>query len=131
MATLGFTRGAGRHFVHPATKLVVEFVAWPVTVGDEVLHRWARIRTPVGTLQVLTVTQCVKDRLAAFYHWRDSQSLEQALLVAAEHRVSARELARWSRKEGHLPDYEEFRRRLLALRRSRRRTATAKPSPRR
>lgn len=120
MATLGFARGAGRHFEHPATRLVVEFVAWPVTVGEEVLHRWARLRTPVGTLQVLTPTQCVKDRLAAFYHWRDSQSLEQALLVAAGHRVAAKELARWSRAEGHQRDYAEFRRRLLAIRNGRR-----------
>jgi hypothetical protein len=26
-------------------------------------------------------TDCVKDRLAAFYHWGDRQGLEQAILV--------------------------------------------------
>ncbi len=36
MSELGFSPGAGRHFVHPATRLVVEFVAWPVTLGEEV-----------------------------------------------------------------------------------------------
>lgn len=29
MAKLGFKRGPVMHFEHPATKLVVEFVAWP------------------------------------------------------------------------------------------------------
>lgn len=112
MSGLGFRRGAGRHFEHPATRLVVEFVAWPVTVGDEIVRKWARIRTPVGTLQVLTATQCVKDRLAAFYHWRDAQSLEQAVLVARSRRISMKELARWSAAEGHSEGFEEIRRRL-------------------
>lgn len=117
MAELGFQRGPGRHFEHPATPLVVEFVAWPVTVGEEVVRRWSRIRTPSGVLQVLTPTQCVKDRLAAFYHWRDTQGLEQALLVATEKRVAMGELARWSVAEGHSEDFEEFRRRLRRMRR--------------
>ena len=117
MSKLGFRRGTGRHFEHPSTKLVVEFVAWPLTVGDEVVRKWARIRTPAGTLQILTPTQCIKDRLAAFFHWRDSQSLEQALLVGTTHRISMIELARWSLAEGHAQDYEEFRRRLRSLRR--------------
>jgi hypothetical protein len=117
MADLGFTRGTGRHFEHSATKLVVEFVAWPVTVGEEIVRKWAKMPTPAGTLQILTPTQCIKDRLAAFYHWRDSQSLEQALLVGKSHRISMKELERWSRAEGHAEDYEEFRRRLLRSRR--------------
>lgn len=117
MAGLGFTRGAGRHFEHPSCRFVVEFVAWPVTLGDEVVHRWARRRTPAGTLHILTPTQCVKDRLAAFFHWRDGQSLEQALLVARSNRVSMKELERWAGAEGHGGDFEEFHRRLAELRR--------------
>jgi hypothetical protein len=116
MSKLGFSRGTGRHFEHPLTKLVVEFVAWPVTVGDEVVRKWARLRTPAGTLQILTPLQSVKDRLAAFYHWRDPQSLQQALLVAKSHRVSMRTIKSWSASEGHLDDFEEFRRRLERMR---------------
>jgi hypothetical protein len=117
MSDLGFTRGAGRHFEHRSTTLVVEFVAWPVTVGDEVVRKWAQIPTPAGKLQILTPTQCIKDRLVAFFHWRDSQSLEQALLVGKTHRIAMKELARWSLAEGHAPDFEEFRRRLRSIRR--------------
>jgi len=128
MCKLGFTQGAGRHFEHPSTRLVVEFVAWPLTVGDEVVQRWARIPTPAGLLQILTPTQCIKDRLAAFFHWRDSQSLEQALLVGKTHRISLMELARWSRAEGHAQDYEEFRRRLRSIRRGGRLASTRGPA---
>ena len=122
MASLGFQAGSGRHFEHGASRLVVEFVAWPVTVGDEVVRRWARLRTPVGALQVLTPLQCVKDRLAAFFHWRDAQSLEQALLVARNQRVSLAALTRWARAEGHGQDFEEFRRRLASGSQNRART---------
>jgi len=124
MSGIGFTRGAGRHFEHPSTKFVVEFVAWPVTVGDEVVEKWAKVLTPAGMLQILTPTQCIKDRLAAFFHWRDSQSLEQALLVANAHRISMIELGRWSGAEGHAEDFEEFRRRLQLIRRGRRSAST-------
>lgn len=117
MGTLGFKPGTGRHFEHPTSPLVVEFVAWPPTLGDEIVRKWARIRTPAGTLQILTPTQCIKDRLAAFFHWRDSQGLEQALQVGRAHRVAMTELARWARAEGHAEDFEEFRRRLLSIRR--------------
>jgi hypothetical protein len=119
MAALGFVQGSGRHFEHPRTPLVIEFVAWPVTVGDEVIRKWASVRTPAGLLQILTPTQCIKDRLAAFFHWRDSQSLEQALLVAKSNRISLTDLARWSLTEGHRDDYEEFHRRLQGIRRGR------------
>lgn len=120
MSALGFQRGPGRHFEHPATRLVVEFVAWPVTVGDEVVRKWSSIKTVAGTLQILTPTQCVKDRLAAFFHWRDAQSLEQALLVGKAHRIALTELARWSSAEGHAEDFAEFRRRLQGIRRQQR-----------
>ena len=127
MSKLGFKLGAGRHFEHPSTKLVVEFVAWPVTLGDEVVRKWVKVRTSVGMLQTLTPTQCIKDRLAAFFHWRDSQSLEQALLVGKTHRISMAELARWSSAEGHAEGYEEFRRRLQVIRRKRRSASTRVP----
>jgi hypothetical protein len=130
MFGLGFTPGAGRHFEHPSTKLVVEFVAWPVTLGDEVVRKWAQIPTPAGMLQILTPTQCIKDRLAAFFHWRDSQSLEQALLVGKTNRISMTELARWSLAEGHAQDYEEFRRRLRSIRRGSRLVSTRAPRSR-
>jgi len=131
MATLGFRLGAGRHFEHPATPLVVEFVAWPVTLGDEVVRQWAQMSTPSGTLQILTPIQCIKDRLSAFYHLRDTQALEQALLVARRHRISAAELERWSKAEGYPADFAEFGRRLRHARRSGKRKEDRSASGRR
>jgi hypothetical protein len=61
---------------------------------------------PTGTLRVISPTDCVKDRLAAYYHWGDRQSLEQAILVAEESDVDLNEIKRWSEKEGKLGEFE-------------------------
>ena len=57
---------------------------------------------------LLSPTDCVKDRLAAFYHWKDQQSLEQAVLVARTNEIDLGEVERWSRKEKALPQFRTF-----------------------
>jgi hypothetical protein len=61
---------------------------------------------------MLTPTDSVKDRLAAWYHWKDPQSLEQALLVAAAQKVELTEVRRWSAREGFKEEYRTFEKRL-------------------
>lgn len=51
-------------------------------------------------MQLLTPTDCVKDRLSSFYHWNDEQALEQALLVANNHPVDLNDIRRWTKDEG-------------------------------
>jgi hypothetical protein len=48
------------------------------------------------------------DRLAAFYHWCDRQSLDQALMVAKRHDIDLKKVKSWSKKEGHAKKYDEF-----------------------
>ena len=50
----------------------------------------------------------VKDRLAAFYHWDDRQSLEQALMVTKAQKVDLLEINRWSEREGMSGKFEIF-----------------------
>ena len=45
---------------------------------------------------MISVTDSVKDRLAAFYHWKDQQSLEQAVLIARDHATGSDEQYRLS-----------------------------------
>jgi hypothetical protein len=45
-------------------------------------------------LKVLSPTDCVKDRLCAFYFWNDLQGLEQAVLVAKSQQVDLKEIKR-------------------------------------
>lgn len=111
LETLGFVP-KGRHFVHPDTRFFVEFPTGPLMVGGQRVERVTERVTPAGKLRLLSPTDCVKDRLAAFFHWSDRQSLEQALLVAQAQKTNLREIRRWSKLEGQEEKFREFERRL-------------------
>jgi hypothetical protein len=115
MEELGF-RKEGRHWTHPRSRFLVEFPPRPVQVGEETLTSFAERSTPLGTLRLLPPTECVMDRLAAFYHWNDRQSLEQAVAVARRQSVDLRRIEEWSRGEGASKKFREFSDRLGATR---------------
>ena len=91
------------------TDLFVEFPAGPLAVGEEPVRRVDEMQLPTGILRILSPTDCVKDRLAAFYHWDDRQSLEQALMVAEDNTVDIDEIRRWSEREGKPERFHQFR----------------------
>ena len=63
----------------------------------------------MGTIKMLRPIDCIKDRLAGFYHWDDRQGLEQALEVCSEIReIDLAELEHWSKNEGFSEKFEEF-----------------------
>ncbi len=47
-----------------------------------------------------------------FYHWKDRQSLEQAVMVAAKHPVKLLKIEKWSIAEGMKDRYDIFARQL-------------------
>jgi len=117
LAELGF-RAAGRIYVHPETDMAVDIGnSWPLAVGQEILKPPPRRSVSGYRLRMLSATDCVKDRLAAFYHWGDRQALEQAILVSLARRVKVREIGRWSRAEDQESNFAEFRRELNRRRR--------------
>ena len=105
---LGFSRVSGRHYVHHTVPYTLEFPPWPLAVGGELIRDWREL--PVGqmTIRILTPTQCVMDRLEAFYFWRDRQALDQAVLVAARHPVDLVHIERRSQRERHSEHFREF-----------------------
>lgn len=107
LETVGFLK-EGRHFRHVDTPFILEVLAPPPSVGEEPVGKINEIRKEGMVLKLLSQTDCVKDRLAAFYHWNDRQSLEQALLVCLDHDADMKEIARWSRKEGMRDKFEIF-----------------------
>jgi hypothetical protein len=112
MRELGFGKERGRHWTHPDTAFWVEFPPGPVQVGDEVVHEFAERRTSLGTLRILTPTDCVMDRLAWYYHANDEQGLEQAVAVAAANEVDLDRIDAWSKRERASEKLERFRARL-------------------
>ncbi|MFZ5453503.1 MAG: hypothetical protein ACOZF2_16715 [Thermodesulfobacteriota bacterium] len=76
--------------------MFLEFPPGPPSVGKEPIKEVEVLRFSTGELRIISPTDCVKDRLAAYYHWGDRQSLEQAVLVAKDNQVDLDELERWS-----------------------------------
>ncbi len=99
MAEIGFIP-ENRYFTHPDSEYLVEFPTGPLSVGKEPVAHVSEIEFSTGVLRILSPTDCVKDRLAGYYHWGDLQSLEQAVLVAQSRDVNVKEIARWSAAEG-------------------------------
>ena len=107
MESLGFTE-KGRYFIHPETTFFVEFPDGPLSVGEEPVKEVSEFELATGTLKVLSATDCVKDRLCAFYFWNDLQGLEQAILVAKSQQVDLKEIKRWSKVEGKEKEFKTF-----------------------
>jgi hypothetical protein len=101
-----------RYFIHQDTKHIVEFPPGPLSVGEEPVKRINEMKFSTGILKVKSATDCVKDRLAAYYFWNDQQSLAQAILVAENSRVSLIEIKRWSQTTRNLKEFEIFHRKL-------------------
>ncbi len=114
LSGLGFHRESSRHFIRKDCPFFIEFVAPPVAVGSEPIRKEEIIKTHFGSLRLLTPTDSVKDRLAAYYHWNDPQALEQAIMVAKAQKVKLPEIRKWSEKEGHKEKFDKFLKMLKA-----------------
>lgn len=127
MATLGFARKRDR-YVHPGLPFFVEFPRGPLGIGEDIRVRpvWRRGRT--GRTLALSATDACRDRLAAFYHWNDHQSLEAAIAIALRHKVGMTRIQEWSRREGHVEGYRAFRAGVERSRAARRNRSTPRPS---
>lgn len=108
MTQMGF-KPEGRRFVRPETDFFVEFPGRILEIGNEVIRDWNERRSKAGVLSLLRPTECVMDRLAAFYHWNDPQSLDQALLVGRRYPIDLDRIREWSKGEGHTEKYKIFR----------------------
>lgn len=108
MSEIGFVRSSGRYFSHPDTDVLVEFPPGPLAIGDTPVLKVAHLEIGKMHLELLTPTQCVMDRLAAYYHWDDEQALVQALIVSALNDIDLNEIQHWSLNEDMLNKYEHF-----------------------
>jgi hypothetical protein len=108
MEELGFEE-AGRHFEHTETKFFVEFPPGPLTLGEQDIVSIDEREMETGILRTISPTDCVKDRLAWYYHDGDLQCLTQAILVAKDHEVDIDEISKWSKGEGKLGEFERIR----------------------
>jgi len=86
MASVGFHR-SGDRYVHPQVLFYVEFPRGPLAIGDDYQIVPVTRSTAAGRALVLSATDSCRDRLAAFYHWNDRQSLDVAVSIARRNRI--------------------------------------------
>lgn len=104
MEEIGFIEES-RHFSHPDNPAIVEFPPGPLSVGAEPVKRIEEVKLKTGSLMIISATDCVKDRLAAFYHWNDRQCLAQAILLIQTNKIDMNEVRRWSQVEGMMDKF--------------------------
>jgi len=107
---LGFKNTGSRLFENPKCRFLIDFPAPPVSVGDErPVAEFNYLNTQFGTICLLTPTDCIKDRLAAYFFWNDNQSFNQAVLVAKTNKISFHEIKKWAERLDELEKYEIFK----------------------
>ena len=107
---LGFKNTGGRLFENPKCGFLIDFPAPPVSVGDErPVSEFNYLNTQFGTICLLTSTDCIKDRLAAYFFWNDNQSFDQAVMVAEKNKIDFPEIKKWAEKQSELEKYEVFK----------------------
>ena len=119
MEAVGFARDGDR-YLHASSPFFVEFPGGPLSIGDDAEIVPVVLRFRGGSILALSATDACRDRLAAFYHWSDRQSLEVAVAIARRRRVNLRKIRTWSLREGAEDRFLEFRTALRSRRRARR-----------
>ncbi|RPJ80069.1 MAG: hypothetical protein EHM13_12625 [Acidobacteria bacterium] len=108
LASLGFVRDRDR-YVHNLTPFFVEFPPGPLSIGRDLRIKPVKVKVGDATALLLSPTDSCRDRLASFYFWGDRQALDFAVAIARRHEVNFRAIRRWSKDEGELQKYGEFR----------------------
>ncbi|WP_078131394.1 hypothetical protein [Leptospira kirschneri] len=110
MEGIGF-RKVSRHYVHPKCKhLFIEFVSGPVSIGEDIQIIPDEKEFEGKILKIFSPTDCIKDRLCSYIHFKARECLDQALLVAKNQRFDLRQIKEWCFREGELgrSAFEEF-----------------------
>jgi len=121
MASIGFERREDQYF-HKQTRFFVEFPAGPLGIGRDLGIRPIRILMAKGSsIRALSATDSCRDRLAAFFHWADRQSLGAAVEIALRHRLDMKKIRSWSESEGASQGFTTFTREIERARKRNRR----------
>ena len=112
LSKIGFYK-ENKYFKHADIQYFIEFPTGPLAIGREPVGEPNVLKFETGRLFLLSPTDSVKDRLAAYYHWNDKQCLNQAIMIAENNRIDIDEIQRWSEQEGKLIEFNSIKEKLL------------------
>ncbi len=100
MNEIGFNKH-GRHYIHPECKhIFVEFPGGPpLGIGDDNSIIPDKVEVRGTIIKILSPTDCVKDRLASYIHYKAPEGLDQAVLVAKNQNVNLSKIKNWCKNE--------------------------------
>lgn len=79
---IGFVKKDSRHFKHPDCKhLFIEFQNPPVGIGDDTSIKPVERMVDGVVIKIFSPTDCVRDRLAAYIHFKNREGLERLCLL--------------------------------------------------
>jgi hypothetical protein len=109
MGGIGFVRQGGRHYVHPDCKHIhVKSLSSFLEIGEDNKIVPQEVAVEGVRIKILSPTDCVKDRLASYIHFKARECLDQAVLVAQAHPVKMAAVKKWCANEGSLETFDEF-----------------------
>jgi hypothetical protein len=119
LAAIGFRKSkTPGMFEHTKSKYTLDFPKGPLAVGGDYVRTTQTVIRHGRTLQVLTPTDCVRDRLAHFFFWDDYTALTTAVAVMQSpygSEVDFDAVRTWAEREGiksgvdYARKLEEFR----------------------
>lgn len=112
MESIGFKLSKGRHYVHPKCEKFIEFMFGPVGIGDDVKIKPDEKKVKGQTLYIYSPTDCIRDRLASYIHFKARECLDQAVLVAARFSFNHNKVKEWCANEGSPEAFDALLRKL-------------------
>jgi hypothetical protein len=114
MRDIGFQNNGGRHYVHPDCDKFVEFMFGPAGIGDDVKIIPDSKKIQGQTLYIYSPTDCIRDRLASYIHFKARECLDQAVLVAQKFPFDKKKVKSWCEFEGAPEAYEDLIKKLAS-----------------
>jgi hypothetical protein len=109
MNEIGFKK-KGRHYIHPECKhLFVEFPGGPpLGIGEDNNIIPDEIIVKGTVIKIYSPTDCVKDRLASYIHFKSRECFDQAILVAKSNEVNLTSIQKWCKGENANYAFDDF-----------------------
>ena len=99
MFELGFEKTNSRYYKYENNPNYIEFPTGPVSLGNHLTKEFSELKTHVGTLKLLTPTDCIKDRLCALVYHGGEECFNQAIAVAHLNIINKENLLDWANNE--------------------------------
>lgn len=112
MKSIGFENKGGRHYIHPKCDKFVEFMFGPAGIGDDIKIIPDAKKVEGQTLYIYSPTDCIRDRLASYIHFKARECLDQAVLVARKFPFNKKKVKAWCESEGAPNAYEDLLKKL-------------------